>query len=50
MGLKEWLHALHQVTGSMALHWMDARRFYKDWAKALRKVAKEMDEAARKKK
>ena len=46
IGLNEWHHAIHQVTGDMALRFNrattdDLRR----WAKMLRHVAEEMEAA-----
>ena len=46
--LNKWHHAIHQVTGGMALHFNEATTAdLKRWAKALREVAEEMERVAK---
>jgi hypothetical protein len=46
--LSEWHHAIHLVTGSMALHFNKATAAdLERWANALREVADEMDATRR---
>lgn len=48
MGLNEWLHKLHLVTGGMVLHWINPKAdLLREWAKRLREVAREMEAKAK---
>jgi hypothetical protein len=46
--LNKWHHAIHQVTGEMALHFNEATAAdLERWANALREVVDEMDATRR---